>query len=205
MPESQTQNIVLQASPFCALWDDDVTLENASELLQLLINKYGFNFNDSFEFADKLVEMIYKHADYAKVGEADVSEPDMTERRQAAELFREKVETFVMLNKFGYDYYKTIGVFHAAGIRADGVYHPHGSQVQPNGNCPPKLNFFNGLCHSCCRIARYKIELYELVPSKVEYIQAQFYTMLTSQSIKVKTKLMVAYQRARDLHGSSNG
>ena len=81
MPHSPT-SLQIQASPFCSLWNDDVTLERASELLDLLINKHGFNFNKNHEFAEKLLELILKYGDY--VQSDDSNEEAAADRRKAA-------------------------------------------------------------------------------------------------------------------------
>ena len=61
----KARKLVRDKSIFCRMWKDDVPLERARTLLELLISKHGFNLNENYEFADEIIQNIECHSRYA--------------------------------------------------------------------------------------------------------------------------------------------
>ena len=70
---------------------------------------------------------------------------------------------------------------------------PHGDQAQPDGKCPPNMNFMQGYCAQCCLTRKdMAVRVLEL-PSKMRFLQAQFDMLKASAASKQKKKLMMIY------------
>ena len=103
------------------------------------------------------------------------------------------------MNNFGFTYYRQHGAFEKAIEEANSVLRPHGDQTRPDGKCPPEMNFMEGYCHECCLNRKFRKERSKTLGPRLEYLQAQFAMLIVSETKQTKTKLMLAYQKARDL------
>ena len=84
-------------------------------------------------------------------------------------------------------------------VRSGSGDNPHGENVQPDGKCPPELNFMQGYCVECCGKRKYMGRVKTELPPKIAFIEAAFSLLIISAETLKKKRFMMLHVRAKEL------
>ena len=98
-------------SAFKGVWEDNVSLPVAKEVLAHLLAKHKLDLNKFTSLADHLMERVEHFYDAKR---CRLGAQQMHVKHAAAALFRDKLEYFAQSHPFGYSYYHSNNRFEAA-------------------------------------------------------------------------------------------